>query len=768
MHKSSKPLEDEYENDFEDYDDDFEASAEESQVAQSKVPIPSAAKAVDIINSNQSKSSIQNFSTISSADAKRSLTNSGTGNSAKSSRGGIGSSLSRSMVDPRSVRIQRIVASNVLDLKLERGTLLNIPPSSKYDLYLNGLRSTDATVKQIGVPTDLDIRDMEVNTDEINFADKEVQFCDGDDTKFFNMLNCIEQKKSCHNKEVKQSAPSILSSGDSLAGFSDRMDLSTGLKLSDFLRKSSAAIEGVLTYSTSAKALSKFVYKEHRILVDSIPWKSIGDDGKNGANEMLRNRVISSIKFSELQNDVFLTIHPYSEIDEDDLRPFKTLIAVWNFENTSSPAFLLEGAGDVKIACFSSAQPHFVLGGSVDGSLLLWDLREASINHQDRDTIDLKIQRGIRKSSFSTHYLSHSTESVEQAHETEFLHSASIIDLISPHREGTKSVSSSQFSSLDQTGKVVFWVTQDTQAEDERNILRVSPWSNVVLIPTKSIACIYDRGTQTLSHISPRSKTVGFSWLDYDSFLLSTPDDSCLLFPERDGRVSKIVRIGEPMAPPVYSRSIVTDHIAASIQTPKSQLDFASQVTCVAVRPTLVNSSLPNLMVIGRCDGSIDLFQLDQQYPVVSWNVGNLLTSRSVSANNLKNQKIILLKWLPFCETSFLALDGNGTLHHFDLMLDIYKPFRSESLGLPMKLSTHSVSLSFPKSHVNSIHISVADPKRPFKAFHRDITLSGLNKSNLPLESENIALFERLSRSTTIASQEKRVLIGQSRWGDAK
>lgn len=71
MHKSSNPLEEEYENDFEDYDDDFEASAEESQVAQPKVPIPSAVKAVDIINSNQSKSSIQKFSTISSTDAKR-------------------------------------------------------------------------------------------------------------------------------------------------------------------------------------------------------------------------------------------------------------------------------------------------------------------------------------------------------------------------------------------------------------------------------------------------------------------------------------------------------------------------------------------------------------------------------------------------------------------------------------------------------------------------------------------------------------------------
>lgn len=429
---------------------------------------------------------------------------------------------------------------------------------------------------------------------------------------------------------------------------------------------------------------------------------------------------------------------------------------------------MLEGASDVKIACFSSCQSHFVLGGCADGSLLLWDLREASTNHQDRDAIDLKIQRGIRKPSYSTYYLSHATESVEQVQETEFHHSATIIDLISPYRGGTTSVSSSQFVSLDQTGKVVFWVTQDAKAEDEQNILRVSPWSNVVLIPTKSIACVSDRGTQVSPRISSRSKAVGSLWLDYDSFLLPMPDDSCLLFPERDGRVSKIVRIGEPTTPPVYSRSIVTDQVEANVQTPKAQMDFASLVTCVAVRPTPTNSSLPDLMVIGRCDGSIDLFQLDQQYPVISWNVGNLLTARSVGPTNLKNQKIILLKWLPFCETSFLALDGNGTLHHFDLMMDIYKPFRSESLGLPVKLSTRTVSVSFPKSHVNSMHISIADPKRSFNAFHRDVNLYGLNKPNLSAENENITLFERLSRSTVAASQEKRVMIGQSKSGEAK
>ncbi len=63
--------------------------------------------------------------------------------------------------------------------------------------------------------------------------------------------------------------------------------------------------------------------RDQKLFNDTSPWKEIGKDTKNGANELLRSRSISSIAFSEYQNDVFLTLHPYSALDEDDLRPFK-------------------------------------------------------------------------------------------------------------------------------------------------------------------------------------------------------------------------------------------------------------------------------------------------------------------------------------------------------------------------------------------------------------------------------------------------------------
>lgn len=222
------------------------------------------------------------------------------------------------MVDPRSVRIQRILASNVLDMKVERATFLNILPSTKYDLYLNEIRSADAALKQMGVPTDLEIREIEVNTDEILTADKEVQFCDGDDTKFLNTLSAIKQKKRKTGAETKD-----VGIQDTHRETQERHDAGSGSQLSEFLRKSSLAIENLLTESRQQKASSKPEDRDFKMLSDKLPWKEAGRDGKNGANELLRNRTTSLIKFSEYQTDVFLTVHPFSDADSEDLRPFK-------------------------------------------------------------------------------------------------------------------------------------------------------------------------------------------------------------------------------------------------------------------------------------------------------------------------------------------------------------------------------------------------------------------------------------------------------------
>lgn len=225
------------------------------------------------------------------------------------------------MADPRNVRIQRILCSNVLDMKVERATFLNIPPSSKYDLYLNEIRSVDSKIKQMGVPTDLEIREVDVNTDEITSCDKELQFCHGDDTNFLNVLKTIRKKKS-RDSELK----SIEASEDRNLSVAthDRSDGNSS-RLSEFLRKSSMAIENLLSETNRTTLPAKSIERDHKMLIEKFPWKDAGRDGKNGGNELLRSRPAAYVKFSELNADVFLTIHPFPESDSEDLRPFKVI-----------------------------------------------------------------------------------------------------------------------------------------------------------------------------------------------------------------------------------------------------------------------------------------------------------------------------------------------------------------------------------------------------------------------------------------------------------
>jgi hypothetical protein len=110
------------------------------------------------------------------------------------------------MPDHRSKRINKIKTSSVLDM----GTAsfknqLNIIPSSRYDLYHRVLRQPNSIIKQTAAPADIDVRHVEINTDEILYNDKSVQYCyPSDDTKFFDLLNEVKFKKQSKKLNLTQ------------------------------------------------------------------------------------------------------------------------------------------------------------------------------------------------------------------------------------------------------------------------------------------------------------------------------------------------------------------------------------------------------------------------------------------------------------------------------------------------------------------------------------------------------------------------------------
>eukprot|EP01035_Chromulina_nebulosa_P032715 gene32715-43727_t len=243
------PKEESYDDEgFEDYnDEDFEEEEKPSKVAPAKQSVAAtAATEKRESNSNQlsyieakrlkdeakrqqggggvsplAPASVPSLGALPAASsAGKASSGSHAEASSASATSGNMTARSKKMVsllpDPRFFRVQKIRAvtprgvvfgclgvgpadSNVMDLAVDKSTQLNILPRSRYELYQSQLRQTpEPPIKQVGVPLSTEKRDMEVNTAEAAQVDKEMQFCHGDDTAFFNILRDVQRRRDGH------------------------------------------------------------------------------------------------------------------------------------------------------------------------------------------------------------------------------------------------------------------------------------------------------------------------------------------------------------------------------------------------------------------------------------------------------------------------------------------------------------------------------------------------------------------------------------------
>jgi hypothetical protein len=171
---------------------------------------------------------------------------------------------------------------------------------------------------------------MEVNTDEIETADKEMQFCYGDDTKFYNIIRKIEAKTSAKQlgKESKEVGSGdydeTTSSRQSATGRDDQSNAAVS-NLSSFLQKSAFICETILNEQRSEKDTEKKSSTREQKLINQKTLVKFGGDSTNGANELIRTRNVSMLQFSKLQPNLLLSVHPYPDGEEAelDLRPYK-------------------------------------------------------------------------------------------------------------------------------------------------------------------------------------------------------------------------------------------------------------------------------------------------------------------------------------------------------------------------------------------------------------------------------------------------------------
>lgn len=342
---------DEYGDDFEDYNDDFE-DAEEPVVNQAKISAPAATSP----NRESKKPQAAPSSTVPAASAPAqpktspisdppqqkkqsgsttsaqpnfSSSSSSTSDSSSTRKKSTLQKLNLTLSLPKntssaSKRLQRLFAAGVMDLQLENTTCtLNVPSSSRIDLYYRQLRSAAPTIRQVGCPSDETARDIDVQTEGCVMVDQYAQFNLEDDTEFYRVLDQIKMRKG--------RSPNGLTGIDSMnsvatASKQSLIDASqfssTSTRLSAFLQAAVPVMETLLSENTTygpnspgrgrrdsgdfKSTLSLFNHP----LTNGSGWIPLGTNVSAGGNALLATRKTSQIVWSGVQRNMLACVHP--------------------------------------------------------------------------------------------------------------------------------------------------------------------------------------------------------------------------------------------------------------------------------------------------------------------------------------------------------------------------------------------------------------------------------------------------------------------------
>lgn len=247
-------------------------------------------------------------------------------------------------------------------------------------------------------------------------------------------------------------------------------------------------------------------------------------------------------------------------------------------------------------------------------------------------------------------------------------------------------------------------------------------------------------------HVSDKSINKGCPVQGNASLAIIPHDVSTLLVYRSEGSIFKVSRFGHPDPPHILQR-VRTNHTDIDIvenndirsssssssksgkqkQLPHSkrnpEINYFSPVSCMHVRPPItspnrldvvhdqqaeskidshtsnsVNISTSALLLVGRFDGTVDLFELDTEHPIQSWNLVDL----SIDAEHHKSSKkdiksvvvVVMVHWCPNRAASFFVADSSGLIYYFDLNRYSSKPVYIEAVTVASSLSTGCIDLS--------------------------------------------------------------------------
>nr|XP_056713265.1 cytoplasmic dynein 2 intermediate chain 1 [Euleptes europaea] len=496
----------------------------------------------------------------------------------------------------RSIELLRLID---LDFSVSI-SLLDLPPVNEYDMYIRNFGKTNT--KQAYVQSNEDNLERDVQTEEIETQEKWTQH-PGE-----TAIVCGGPKSS---SDVSVLTPKIDSQ-----------------RLANFLRSACQVVAVLLEEDQVATQPRRNLRSRQTSL-------SISDKcfQLNTNLPFLQGRKVSCLHISQAQRQALLSVHELPEKSSGLQLDRKNIICVWNVWQPSNPQKILLCGSQVTCCCFSPSKATLVFAGTVDGSVLVWDLREDSrmhhcINFNETDW-------AFRLPTFSTDGVFTSVNhmcpilTIEPVSTTVFKEQNCGLSYLSSREELLGLWF--QIASMDENGTLSLWVVVELQKEDLAGSQR-----DLGLIPGGKVKLVHSSTIQLMCSYSPKDTTcLGTSQPLNIKFLPSDPNHFIV------GTDMSVVSHGtrhELKAPPKLFK-------------PQQRGLRSTRVNAMDFSPF----GKP-IFLAGCSDGSIRLHQMTSELPLIQWNTSTT------------GQPIIALQWALTRPAVFFVLDAMSVVYVWDLL----------------------------------------------------------------------------------------------------
>ncbi|XP_071943520.1 cytoplasmic dynein 2 intermediate chain 1-like isoform X2 [Antedon mediterranea] len=588
---------DNYEDDdFEDYDDDDfedEDNDDSEKTTATSSEYDDLRRAIAEENEASLRRSLE--PSVSSSPSSRPTTSRSSGRTFVNFVAAKQRQISDKVSQKTRKRGQELMA--LLDLDAVGFDVLDMAPVNEYDLYIRSFGQSNT--KQAYAQCNEDNLEREIQTDDIEMETKWTQHPAND-------------SKGCGGETLNEDERSIFKGEDSM-------------RLAHFLEKASRVVCTLLEEEEAANHLSS--------LQSSNFCFSQGFTHLNMQHPFLEGRDVLQVQFHPVQTSLLLTAHTLPRLSnlKHNLNG-AGLICLWNLNIPNKPQRVLSCQSSITCCCFSPTKTSSVFAGTVDGSVVAWDLREPSTMHS---TFHLSTKASIvdiQPPTYSTDGISN-----EDNHHSTVVSIQPVVSITDSVQSTKDEGVAFQLASMEQRGQVVFWVVIEVDKVDiagSQSDLGLVPGGKIKLMKSSSI-CLKDP-RRDVSHLSVRH--LHFSQTDANHFYVATDA----------GYIMHCTRNGTADMPRLYH----------------TQIDFPVDILAVDFHPF----GLP-FFLVGCRDGCIRLHHTKSEFPVVTWS------------NSTNGMDLVSLAWSRSRPAVFFSVDVTAKMFIWDLLKSDSNPIRTEQFN---------------------------------------------------------------------------------------